>query len=156
MLYVKKTVIEDIDYWETSTGKFSENTQYWEGLGSTHEVRADIISTIIVNNGLIAGQGEFFYKDGNPYDGDYHQYQDSQAMTGASYSDESEFIYRKNENGVLYNPREKLSEKQKLKLLNTKIASIPLTRGVVKKVLSKDKPTLKPGKGLGKIKIKGY
>ena len=47
--------LEDIDYWETSTGKFSTNTQYWDGLDSTHDRGGDISRTAMVKKNLKMG-----------------------------------------------------------------------------------------------------
>ena len=160
--------LEDIDYWETSTGKFSTNTQYWDGLDSTHDRGGDISRTSIVKKNLLTNDGEFFFKDGTPYNGEYHQHQDSQALSGAAHTEESEFIYRKSGNGVIYNPRKRLSVKEKLEILKTKSIHIPKTSKFSKEqpkeisikqpkgikvaptpkiVTAKKTPKLKPSKG---------
>ena len=116
-------VVEDIDYWEKSLSKWATNDQNWEVLGNIHESSRGLNHTSIITNNLLAKNGEFFFFDGTPYEGSYHQHGDGQAMTGEEHSEESEFIYRKYSTGKLYNPRKKLSAGIKHQLS----ASVPRT-----------------------------
>jgi len=50
---------------------------------------------VCVTNNLSTEGGEFYFKNGVEYLGDYHLYGNLKAMTGATRSDSSEFIYRK-------------------------------------------------------------
>lgn len=127
-----KIALEDIDYWENMGVDFDKNTQRWEALGSTHTPEPSLIMSSIVKNNLITNANEFFFADGTPYEGEYHQHQDMQAMTGAEHSEGSELIYRKDYKGNLYDIRSKLSAKQRIRLESIKKINIPKTRKVTK------------------------
>ena len=81
------------------TGDFDKNTQYWEGLGSQHIRDRAIKYSSIVKKNLISNTDEFYFKDGTPYQGDYHMHETGQAMTGGEHSRKSENIHRKDANG---------------------------------------------------------
>tara|TARA_R100001594_G_scaffold25089_2_gene49120 strand:+ start:5677 stop:6456 length:780 start_codon:yes stop_codon:yes gene_type:complete len=104
--------VEDIDYWENMSVDFDKNTQYWEGLGSNHEGDSQIKHSSIVKNNLISGSDEFYFADGTPFQGDYHQHGDGQAMTGSEHSDNSELIYRKDAKGKMQDLRKNLNRNQ--------------------------------------------
>ena len=104
--------VEDIDYWENMDVDFDKNTQYWEGLSAVHEADTSIRYSSIVRNNLNTEADEFYFADGTPYQGDYHQHGDSQAMTGSEHSDESELIYRKDAKDRIQNVRKNLTKKQ--------------------------------------------
>ena len=110
-VYHLNVVVEDIDYWEKMTVDFDKNTQYWEGLDSTHEKDSLIRYSSTVKNNLFANSGQFYFKDGTPYEGEYHQHGDGQAMTGSEHSEESEFIYSKNFKGELLDFRKGISKR---------------------------------------------
>ena len=65
----------------------------------------------LVKNNLLTNSGEFYFINGTPYEGEYHQHGDGQAMTGGVHTEESEMIYRKGLNGKLYQPRKKMPHK---------------------------------------------
>ena len=136
-------IVEDIDYWENMNVDFDKNTQYWEGLGSTHKAEPSLIMSSMVKNNLITNSNEFFFADGTAYQGEYHQHQDMQAMTGSEHTEESELIYRKDAKGELYDSRRKLSAKQKMRLESIKKINIPKTRKVTKSDTQKAKDTKK-------------
>lgn len=50
---------------------------------------------VCITNNLSTEGGEFYFKNGSEYLGEYHLYGNLQAMTGSTRSDSSEFIYRK-------------------------------------------------------------
>ena len=109
-------IIQDIDYWQNITGKFDEDAQFWDRLGSIHQGEKGLSGTSIVKNNLLTNSDEFYFEDGMPYDGEYHQHQDGQAMTGAEHSDDSENIYRKTQDGKIYNPRKKIMKRDIIKI----------------------------------------
>ena len=124
-------IVEDIDYWENISSKYDENNQYWTSYSSVHTKEKGLISTSIVKNNLLTKPDEFFLADGFPYEGEYHQHQDGQAMSGAEHTDESVEIYRKDEKGKIFNPRKNVTKRQILKILKDKklkISDIPHTR----------------------------
>ena len=104
--------VEDIDYWENMSVDFDKNTQYWEGLGSNHEGDMQIQYSSIVKNNLISESDEFYFADGTPFQGDYHQHGDGQAMTGSEHSDGSQLIYRKDAKGKMQDLRKNLNRNQ--------------------------------------------
>ena len=105
-------VLEDIDYWENINAEYDKNTQYWEGFFNVHQADKDIKYSSIVKNNLIAESDEFYFADGTPYQGEYHQHGDGQAMTGSKHSDDSELIYRKDAKNRMQNVRKNLTKKQ--------------------------------------------
>ena len=110
--------VRDIDYWERVTGLFNLERQNWENLGSTHLTERGLLATQIIRNALQTYGDEFFFADGMPYSGAYHEHQDGQAMTGEKHTEESEMIYRKDSKGQIYNPRKK-SKKSQIKQIYT-------------------------------------
>ena len=130
--------LEDIDYWENMVVDFDKNTQYWEGLDSVHQSENIIISTIVKNN-LLTNPDEFYFADGTPYQGEYHQHGDGQAMTGGEHSQDSEHIYRMDSKWLVYDPREKMSEERKARLDSVKSRVIPQTRKFTKSDTKKAK-----------------
>ena len=103
--------VEDIDSWGVVSTDFDKNTQHWENLNSTH-LSINASYTAIVKKNLNAVSGEFYFADGTPYEGDYHQHSDGQAMTESEHSKESIEIYTKLDNGKIYNPRKGVSQKK--------------------------------------------
>ena len=126
------TIVEDIDYWDNMTVDFDKNTQYWEGLGSTHELDRNIRRSSIVSNNLLTNPDEFYFADGTPYQGDYHQHGDGQAMTGSEHSEESEYIYRKDANGNIFDSRKKMSKAEAKRLISHYKPIIPSIRRYTK------------------------
>ena len=111
---LKKTgvpiVVEGIDRWTSHKGKFSDDGSSWDTLGKTHEAPLQgVIGATITRNNLLTNPNEFFLADGLPYEGEYHQHQDGQAMTGAKHTDDSIEIYRKDGNGKILNLRKGIS-----------------------------------------------
>ena len=137
--YGANIIVEDVDYWENMVVDFDKNTQYWEGLGSTHNAERSLIMSSIVKNNLITNPNEFFFADGTVYEGEYHQHQDMQAMTGSEHTEESEYIYRKDAKGLIYDSRKKLSPKERIRLESVKKINIPKTRQVTKSDTQKAK-----------------
>lgn len=105
-----RVVVEDIDYWDNMTVDYDKNTQRWEDLVSTHK-KVPLLYTSIVKKDLMAESDEFYFSDGVGYQGEYHQHSDGQAMTGSEHTEDSEPIYRKWDNGDLFDPRKGLSQK---------------------------------------------
>ena len=124
--------IEDIDTWDYMTVDFDKNTQYWEGLFSTHTKEKSLAVTDIVKNNLLTNSGEFYFINGTPYEGEYHQHGDGQAMTGGVHTEESEMIYRKGLDGKLYQPRKKMPHKLRQQIKAIEKIIIPQTRKITK------------------------
>jgi hypothetical protein len=124
--------IEDIDTWDYMTVDFDKNTQYWEGLFSTHTKERSLTVTDIVKNNLLTNSGEFYFINGTPYEGEYHQHGDGQAMTGGVHTEESEMIYRKGFDGELYQPRKKMPHKLRQQIKKIEKIIIPQTRKITK------------------------
>ena len=124
--------IEDIDTWDYMTVDFDKNAQYWEGLFSTHTKERSLTVTDIVKNNLLTNSGEFYFINGTPYEGEYHQHGDGQAMTGGVHTEESEMIYRKGFDGELYQPRKKMPHKLRQQIKKIEKIIIPQTRKITK------------------------
>ena len=126
--YSLRVEIEDIDYWNNITSEFDTTNAYWGAFNSYHERIPDLAYTSMIQNNLLASPGEFFFRDGKPYNGDYHMHGDFQSMTGAEHSEESEFIYRKDENNRIVDFREKKSKGRVKQILRKHGIGIPKTR----------------------------
>lgn len=137
------TKIEDIDYWENMSDNFDENTQYWTGLGNIHEKDRSIKYSSIVRKNLIAPSDEFYFKDGTPYVGEYHQHGDGQAMTGSEHTNSSELIYRKDANENIFNARKRVSKRQVIEIIKQVKPFIPITRKITKSDAQKIKESQK-------------
>ena len=127
--FKRDIIVEDIDYWENIEGDFDKMTQYWEGFSSYHE-KTDILYTNIVKKDLISNDGEFYFSDSTPYQGDYHQHSDGQAMTGSEHTEESEPIYRKSSKDKIFKPRKGISQRKINSYKNN--YNIPSVRGFTK------------------------
>ena len=136
-------VLEDIDYWENMNVDFDKNTQYWEGLWSEHKWDRQIRHSSIVKNNLISEPDEFYFADGTPYHGDYHQHGDGQAMTGSEHTDESELIYRKDAKGKMQDLRKGLSRNELNKRMVHYKPIIPSIRTFTKSEAQKAKDNKK-------------
>ena len=121
-------IVEDIDYWYKTDSDFDKNTQYWEGLGSIHEKDKTIKYSSVVKNNLTAYAEEYYFEDGTLFQGEYHQHGDGQAMTGGVHAKDSEMLYRKNPNGELLNPRQKMSKREVMTLKKKVEKFIPSIR----------------------------
>ena len=141
--YNAHITIEDIDYWENITDDFDKNTQYWTNLGNTHVGDRSIKYSSIVRKNLIAPPDEFYFKDGTPYVGEYHQHGDWQAMTGSEHTDNSELIYRKDANGNIFNARKRVSKRQVIEIMKQVKPFIPITRKITKSDAQKIKESQK-------------
>ena len=103
-------IVEGIDRWTSHKGIFDSDGSSWGDLGQTHEAPlSGVRGAVIVRNNLLTNPDEFFFKDGLPYEGEYHQHQDAQAMTGAEHTEESIEIYRKDEKGKILDLRKGVS-----------------------------------------------
>ena len=131
--------VEDIDYWGNMYVDFDKNTQYWEGLGSTHEIDRSVKYSSIVKNNLISNSDEFYFKDGTAYQGKYHQHSDGQAMTGSEHTEESEFIYRKDAKGNIFDTRKRMNKRQVRELMKHYKRIIPSIRRFTKSDTQKAK-----------------
>lgn len=151
-------ILEDIDYWENTNSDFNKNSQYWEGLNSEHQVDRTIKYSQIVKNNLISKADEFYFLDGTPYQGDYHQHGDGQAMTGSKHTEDSEFIYRKDRKGNIFHPRKKMNKRQAREILKKYEPIIPSIRSYRKSSVSESKELKKVAKPIAtEVKtIKGY
>ena len=109
--------VSGIDDWGSESGHFDQIKQQWSSLGSTHVREPGLLKTSIVKNNLLTKPDEFFLADGLPYEGEYHQHEDGQAMTGEEHSEESIGIYRKSRNGKIFNPRRRASRRDILKIM---------------------------------------
>ena len=140
-------IVEDIDYWENMTGDFDKNTQYWEGLGSQHIRDRSIKYSSIVKKNLISNTDEFYFKDGTPYQGEYHQHNDGQAMSGSEHTDESETIYRKDANGRIFDTRKGANKRQAMEIMKQIEPLVPRTRKITKSDAQKIKESQKIAHG---------
>ena len=131
--------IEDIDTWDYMTVDFDKNTQYWEGLFSTHTKERSLTVTDIVKNNLLTNSGEFYFINGTPYEGEYHQHGDGQAMTGAKHTADSEFIYKKDLNQNIIDIRKNINKREVLEIMSQAPAFIPTIRRYTKSNLDKVK-----------------
>ena len=131
--------VEDIDYWENITSSFDTNSQYWDGLNSDHQSNESISYSNIVTNNLQTNNNEFYFKDGMPYNGAYHQHGDGQAMTGGVHTSESQPIYKKKADGQLFNPRKKMPKRQIMTLKKKVEKFIPSIRMKSKSYSNKQK-----------------
>jgi hypothetical protein len=103
-------VVEGIDRWTSHKGIFDSDGSSWGDLGQTHEAPlSGVRGAVIVRKNLLTNSNEFFFKDGLPYEGEYHQHQDAQAMTGSEHTEESIEIYRKDEKGKILDLRKGVS-----------------------------------------------
>ena len=82
----------------------------------------------IVKNNLLTNSGEFYFINGSPYEGEYHQHGDGQAMTGGVHAKDSQMIYRKKPNGELLKPRQKMSKREVMTLKKKVEKFIPSIR----------------------------
>jgi carbon monoxide dehydrogenase subunit G len=130
--YSINVLIEDVDKWTNFNIDFDKNTQYWEGLNSTHIAEHSIKHSSIVKNNLKTNNEEFYFLDGQPYNGDYHLHGDGRAMTGAEHTNESIQIYRKNEDGKIVDLRSKASKKRAIEIMKQIKPFIPSVRKVTK------------------------
>ena len=119
--------VEDIDSWESATMKADLSSDNWGSLGQTHErLIKGVIKTSITRNNLTAESGIFFFKDGSPFQGDYHQHGDGQAMSGKSHSEDSVEIYRKDSFGKILDLRSGVSPRHIMTIAkNIKKEDIP-------------------------------
>ena len=117
-------IVSDFDYWENITGEFDSDTTRWDDYSQVHTRQSGLLRTSIVRNGLTTKPDEFYYSDGSSYYGGYHQHGDGQAMTGLEHTDESIEIYRKDNNGEIFNPRKKRTKRQITKLIKQKVTPI--------------------------------
>ena len=131
--------VEDIDYWENITSSFDTNSQYWDGLNSDHQSNESISYSNIVTNNLQTNNNEFYFKDGMPYNGAYHQHGDGQAMTGAKHTADSEFIYKKDLNQNIIDIRKNINKREVLEVMSQAPAFIPTIRRYTKSNLDKVK-----------------
>ena len=136
-------VIEDIDYWENFKDHFDKDTQYWEALGSTHIRDSSIKYSSIIKKNLLSNPDEFYFQDGTPYAGEYHQHSDGQAMTGSEHTDGSMSIYRKDAKGKIFNPRKKANKRQVMEIMKQVKPTIPMTRKITKSDIQKIKESKK-------------
>ena len=136
-------VIEDIDYWENFGDHFDKDTQYWEALGSTHIRNSSIKYSSIIKKNLLSNPDEFYFQDGTPYTGEYHQHSDGQAMTGSEHTDGSMSIYRKDAKGKIFNPRKKANKRQVMEIMKQVKPTVPMTRKITKSDIQKIKESKK-------------
>lgn len=120
-IYPIHVFVSDFDYWENITGKFDSDTAYWADYSVTHKAQPKLSTTSIVKNYLTTKPDEFYYADGSPYDGDYHQHGDGQAMTGGKHDEDSVEIYRQDNNGNIVNPRRKTKKRDVIKIVQKKL-----------------------------------
>ena len=104
-LHQGNLIERDIDLWELKGSSFDSDTNRYEDYNKDKTITSNILRTQIVTNNLLANNNEFFYSDGSEYNGDYHQHEDLQAMSGAKHTKDSVNIYRKNANGKLITPK---------------------------------------------------
>ena len=103
-LYSGNIINEDEDNWELKTSVFSTDERHYTDYNKTRTATSGISNTRIVTNNLISRPNEFFYEDGTEYNGEYHQHEDFQAMSGGEHDSSSVNIYRKDSKGRLYIP----------------------------------------------------
>ena len=132
-------IVEDIDYWYKTDSEFDKNTQYWEGLGSTHQKDKTIKYSSVVKNNLTSYDEEYYFEDGTLFQGEYHQHGDGQAMTGGVHTSESQPIYKKKADGQLFNPRKKMPKRQIMTLKKKVEKFIPSIRMKSKSYSNKQK-----------------
>lgn len=132
-------IVEDIDYWENMSVDFDKNTQYWEGLGSEHQIDSSVQYSSIVKNNLISESDEFYFADGTAYQGAYHQHGDGQAMTGSEHTEESELIYRKDAKGNIFDTRKGVNKERIREIMKHYQRNIPSVRGFTKSDTQKAK-----------------
>ena len=142
-------IVEGIDYWGNFRSDFDKQGQIWNDLGGKHEPARNIIGTHIVRNGLKTNPGEFFFESGAPYNGDYHQHQDGQAMSGAEHEKDSKLIYRKDSKGKIFNPRKKMSKSQRTQLIKSMKEKINIPEGRGRAIVPDHYKPSPTGKGSG-------
>ena len=121
-------VVEEIsDTWQNNKLSISASLDIWGDLSkSPSRLPRGILGTSIVRNNLTAGSNEFYFKDGLPYEGSYHQHQDGQAMSEAEHSEDSIEIYRKDSNGKIVDLRKGITRRQIIKIAkNLPLKEIP-------------------------------
>ena len=116
--------VSDFDYWENIMGEFDSDTTRWSDYSKVHTRQSGLLATSITRKALTTKPDEFYYADGSSYYGDYHQHGDGQAMTGLEHTDESVEIYRKDDNGEIFNPRKRQTKRDTVKLIKQKVAPI--------------------------------
>tara|TARA_R100000808_G_scaffold8841_1_gene24734 strand:- start:1825 stop:2559 length:735 start_codon:yes stop_codon:yes gene_type:complete len=116
--------VHDIDYWENITGEYDKDSTVWTNYSGVHTREKGLLKTSIVRNGLVTKPNEFYYADGTVYEGEYHQHEDGQAMTGGLHNEDSVDIYRKREDGELYNPRKRRSKRSLVEIVKTKLKPV--------------------------------
>ena len=125
-------IVSGFDYWENITSEFDSDTTRWVDYSRVHTREKGLLGTSIVRNNLTTKPNEFYFEDGVVYHGDYHQHQDGQAMTGGEHQEDSVNIYRKDENGKIFNPRKNKTKRQTIKILKKQIIKEDSIRAITK------------------------
>ena len=91
----------DIDTWDKIDSMFNLSNLTYDSLNKIHSEDVKINNTSITTNDLISKLNEFYYENGNPYEGKYHQHMNGATMTGERHTILSQYIFRKDSNGKL-------------------------------------------------------
>ena len=111
------------DYWEEIGEIFGTSESYYEDYSKEVTKISPIKRTHIVTNDLLTNPEEFYFKDGTPYQGEYHTHEDGQAMTGNRHKRSSVNIYRKDAKGNL-EPISKRGKRRAFIRAEAKVATI--------------------------------
>ena len=144
-LQIYNVIIEvgGLNIWEKINSDYAFEDRLWESFSNTHFKETAIIRTSIIKNNLTAKVNELFLKDGTSYQGEYHQHNDGQAMSGSEHTDGSEPIYRKDANGRIFDTRKGANKRQAMEIMKQIEPLVPRTRKITKSDAQKIKESQK-------------
>ena len=105
------------------TSIIKETTEIMDALGDPEDYDASFLigskqfDNSVIKENLRTNGGEYYYKDGTEYVGEYHKHGSFQAMTGARHSKDAVNIYLKDGKGNIFDPM----DKKRMKIINRNI-----------------------------------